>query len=588
VRAVFVLLLTLFASPALAVNLTLVSEETPQPGLTWRHYTTTSPSTHTWVALVDLCTERVHVEATRYSGSFESTGSWAGDEGVQLATNGDFYRSGPLRVYGDAVGRGIPWPLEATGADSQWSWEWYYEKYGWIAFGPDQVEFTHTEWVKDNASTFGGLTEGWMNGTVRPPPPAGTLALVSGFPELVIEGQPITCPSATDPSCFPDRSDMRDRHPRTAMGITQDRQTLILAVVDGRTSSSSGMYGLELTDLMFQLGAWVAFNLDGGGSSQLWVDGEGYVNDYSGNNSGGGARSVANHWGVFAGTAGGRPVRAGHCTSAAPCFEIPPEGATLDDLGPCFQAFGPAQWWRQESAGHDGHLHWTNAFTSDQASNWAWWQLHFADAGEYLLEFWAEPGFAVYDAAPHMIRAAGVDTLIDVDQSAGTGWVAIGSFTFDAGGDQWMALYDAVSGSVVSDQHIAADAIRLTRLDGWCGDGTCDDDEGCDCPDDCAGPEEIPGNGIDDDCDGEVDEDDTPVDDDDTVRDDDDSGPDDDDTVVVDDDDSAVIDDDDDVDLQPPSEDPFEDVDGCDCAVGTGRGGALSLLFALAWAARRR
>ena len=184
------------------------------------------------------------------------------------------------------------------------------------------------------------------------------------------------------------------------------------------------------------------------------------------------------------------------------------------------------------------------------------------------------------------------------------GWVAIGSFTFDAGGDQWMALNDAVSGSVVSDQHIAADAIRLTRLDGWCGDGTCDDDEGCDCPDDCAGPEETcvrakrcdpneerqPAAAAPPDGGDEVEERPgcAPVDDVDSGRDDDDSGPDDDDTVVVDDDDSAVIDDDDDVDLQPPSEDPFEDVDGCDCAVGTGRGGALSLLFALAWAARRR
>ena len=600
ITAAVVVLLT--ATPALAVNLTLVSEHNPEPGVTWRHYTTTSPSTHTWVALVDLCTDRIHVEATRHTGSFESTSSWAADEGVQLATNGDFYRS-PLRVYGNAIGRGLPWPLAATGDDPGYSYEWFYEKYGWIAFGPDSVEFTHSEWVKNNASSFGGLSEGWMNGTVAPSPPAGTLALVSGFPELVIEGQPITCPSATDPSCFPDRTDMRSRHPRTAMGITADRQTFILAVVDGRTASSQGMYGLELTDLMAQLGAWEAFNLDGGGSSQMWVDGEGYVNDYSGNNNGGGARAMANHWGVFAGAAGGRPLRAGHCVSAAPCTLISPAGGTLDDQGPCFQAFGPDQWWRQESAGHGGHLYWTNAFQADQASNWAWWQLDFQQAGEYLLEYYAEPGYAIYDAAPHTVRAGGVDTVLAVDQSAGTGWVAIGSFTFDAGGDQWMALYDAVSGAVPGDQHITADAIRLTRLDGWCGDGTCDGDEGCDCPEDCAGPAEIPGNGIDDDCDGLVDEDDTPPDDDDVGPDDDDVGDDDagdddvgDDDVGDDDvgdDDDAGDDDsagaDDDGGLQPPT-DPFEDVEGCGCeaSLGPGERWWTALVIGLVLATRRR
>jgi hypothetical protein len=106
---------------------------------------------------------------------------------------------------------------------------------------------------------------------------------------------------------------MRDRHPRTAMGLTSDRRTLILLVVDGRTSVSAGMYGTELAELMDKLGAWVAFNLDGGGSSQMWVDGQSYVNDVDGNNSGGGTRSVANHWGVFAGSANGKSKKPGHC-----------------------------------------------------------------------------------------------------------------------------------------------------------------------------------------------------------------------------------------------------------------------------------
>lgn len=94
------------------------------------------------------------------------------------------------------------------------------------------------------------------------------------------------------------------------MGITEDRRTFMLLVVDGRTNVSAGLYGAELAEVMAKLGAWTAFNLDGGGSSQLWVAGEGYLNDTSGNNSGGGTRAVANHWGVFAGAGVTAP---GHC-----------------------------------------------------------------------------------------------------------------------------------------------------------------------------------------------------------------------------------------------------------------------------------
>lgn len=92
---------------------------------------------------------------------------------------------------------------------------------------------------------------------------------MSGFPELVIEGQRVECSSPTDSTCFPDRSDMRARHPRSAIGLSEDLRTLLLAVVDGRTTASAGMYGTELAEFMEKLGAHVAFNYDGGGSSQL-------------------------------------------------------------------------------------------------------------------------------------------------------------------------------------------------------------------------------------------------------------------------------------------------------------------------------
>ena len=138
--------------------------------------------------------------------------------------------------------------------------------------------------------------------------PPGTRALVSGFPELVVEGQVMTE--------FPDRGDMADRHPRTAMGLTADRRTFLLVVVDGRQAASVGMNGRELAALMGELGAHVAFNLDGGGSTQMWIAGQGTVNDPSD----GAPRAVANHWGVFAGSGHDRGDRPGSCFTPGGCF----------------------------------------------------------------------------------------------------------------------------------------------------------------------------------------------------------------------------------------------------------------------------
>ena len=63
------------------------------------------------------------------------------------------------------------------------------------------------------------------------------------------------------------------RHPRTAIGFNDDNYFLV--VVDGRQKGLSvGMSFPELADLMKQLGCTQALNLDGGGSSTLWLDGQ--------------------------------------------------------------------------------------------------------------------------------------------------------------------------------------------------------------------------------------------------------------------------------------------------------------------------
>ncbi len=443
-----------------AVSLHQHSHSTPYPGVTIRQYRTASPTTNAWAVFTDLCQAGVHIQATPTPTAFQATGDFGQAAGVQVATNGDFFKADPLRVYGNAVGDGVPWPAVNTGRDPAYAGEWYARHAGWFAFGPDFVEFNHTRQTKlHDAAAVGG----WSPGVYTDTAPADAISLVGGFPELVVEGRVMECVNATDAGCFPDRSDMRARHPRTAMGLTEDRQTFILLVVDGRTADSAGMYGLELAQTMAQLGAWEAFNLDGGGSSQLWVQGQGYLNDRVGNNNGTGTRAVADHWGIRSGN--GAQDRAGHCVSAPPCQRLPREGGVLDDGGACFQALGPDRWWRTEAQGEGGHLHWTNASARDVSMNSALWEIDLAEAGHYRVEFKGSAQFGVFARAHYQVLAGGVAHEEIVAQGAADGWHALGEYHFAAGGRQHVHVYDDSGANPGQNQHIVADAIRLTRIE---------------------------------------------------------------------------------------------------------------------------
>jgi hypothetical protein len=62
----------------------------------------------------------------------------------------------------------------------------------------------------------------------------------------------------------------QNRHPRTAVAITDNNQ-LIMAAVDGRSFQSYGMTIPELAQFLQELGAVNALNLDGGGSTSMWI-----------------------------------------------------------------------------------------------------------------------------------------------------------------------------------------------------------------------------------------------------------------------------------------------------------------------------
>ena len=95
--------------------------------------------------------------------------------------------------------------------------------------------------------------------------------VVGGWPRVVRSGTNVGGGSDSTEGTFPRFS--AARHPRSAVGFTRDSSLALFVVVDGRRPWSVGMSLSELGAAMLALGAWDAMNLDGGGSSTLWIRG---------------------------------------------------------------------------------------------------------------------------------------------------------------------------------------------------------------------------------------------------------------------------------------------------------------------------
>ncbi len=65
-----------------------------------------------------------------------------------------------------------------------------------------------------------------------------------------------------------------ERHPRTCIGFSADSSKVYFVVIDGRSTSSTGVTLSEAAGVFLGLGAVNAVNLDGGGSSCMVVNGE--------------------------------------------------------------------------------------------------------------------------------------------------------------------------------------------------------------------------------------------------------------------------------------------------------------------------
>ncbi len=247
------LTLTCYALPASAVDVWT----TPNPGIRHLHRTTPAPAEF-HALVIDLDVPGVQIRCTPPRERWKSTSAYARDANLSAAMNGGF------------------WGLFGQGAEG-------------LAAGGGQI------WGSDDAEH--GFFAVTATGRAFVSPPSDVVQAsrrritdgVSGRPMIVDSGH-IAQELYTFPRTF-------SREPRSAVGVSEDGRKVILVTVDGRRATSHGGTLTEMAELMIELGASRAINLDGGGSTTMYVSGEGGVVNRP---SRGWEREVINHIGVLA------------------------------------------------------------------------------------------------------------------------------------------------------------------------------------------------------------------------------------------------------------------------------------------------
>lgn len=242
-----------YAPPAHAVDVWT----TPNPGIRHLHRTTPAPAEF-HALVIDLDVPGVTIRCTPPRERWKSTSAYARDANLSAAMNGGF------------------WGLFGQGAEG-------------LAAGGGQI------WGSDDAEHGFFAVTATGRAFVSPPSDvvqAGRRRItdgVSGRPMIVDSGR-IAQELYTFPRTF-------SREPRSAVGVSEDGRKVILVTVDGRRATSHGGTLTEMAELMIELGAVRAINLDGGGSTTMYVGGEGGVVNRP---SRGWEREVINHIGVLA------------------------------------------------------------------------------------------------------------------------------------------------------------------------------------------------------------------------------------------------------------------------------------------------
>lgn len=265
-RALFSLALVVSAALAAAPAPAQVRAWRPARGLRYLRRETHQGTLHATVhaLYVDLCDPAIELRATAPGEGARTTSAWARRTGIAAAVNGDYFSPSTYAPLGPARGAGRAWPA-----------------------GPRE----HRDALFVAAS--GGRAE-VIDATAAPAlwadaqtaVPAVWTELVAVRERVLVRGVVRESPAIPHDG---------ERHPRTALGLTEDRRTLILVVVEGRSERATGATVRELGEILRGLGASEGMKLDGGGSSTMYLARRGVMN----HPSDGTERAVATHLGVI-------------------------------------------------------------------------------------------------------------------------------------------------------------------------------------------------------------------------------------------------------------------------------------------------
>lgn len=225
------------------------------------------------VAMVDLRDPRVRFVTTDESfvapaqpggvHRWRTTSEFARETGAALAVNANYYdiHHGALTTCGMSMSQGRAWQTAYIDRRLECWWT--------MGFGRHRAEV-----FDSHGKVFGPAPDAWMT------------EAVTGSPRVIAEGVVLK-------PTFPRHA--TSRNPRTVIGLDRERTTFYAMVVNGREGANQGMTCEEAGRALRGFGAWDAVNLDGGGSSAMYVRARhGLANRPSDHFE----RPVANHLGV--------------------------------------------------------------------------------------------------------------------------------------------------------------------------------------------------------------------------------------------------------------------------------------------------
>jgi exopolysaccharide biosynthesis protein len=251
-RAIILCALVLAVAPFAFAEWASVAE-----GVEYQRFNQEAMDVH--VTRVDLTNPKIKVIATREEDRGLTVSAFAKKNKALVAINADYFDQ-------EMKPRGL-----AMGPCGVWEGSKDSERDGVVAVGEGRAAlYPPKELLAE--------PEEWMQ------------SAVSGWPMIV---KNCTALSATE---LPGSDGFtRSPHPRTAVGVSEDGTTLYLVVADGRREGVPGLTLAKLARFMKdELGVCAATNLDGGGSSAMWVEDE-IVNQPSDKRE----RRVADHLAVI-------------------------------------------------------------------------------------------------------------------------------------------------------------------------------------------------------------------------------------------------------------------------------------------------